>query len=391
MRTGTVMALRVPDGKRIRLYYLTCVVAGGCCGASTLAIVCCCCGAASLLPPMPLIPSLKPLSPSPRPLPSSGSLRGPKTSSAMTRMIMRWVGVNRLSSMALILPSPSRTRTAAGKANRFRFLSLSHTARPACIHFKRRWFYPEMNRVCHVAGISGVVAEAMFRGSGSYKAMHPSGQMARCTDVTVCARIFVMRRREFLQLSVLASGASFCKAHGLNAVSKTTSLRLTIDPHVTGHSTGADFTGLSYESQQLGDPTFFSPDNAELVALVRRLGKRGVLRIGGNTSEYCYWTPNPTAADLAAASAPVNPSTGRQPDAVRKITPQAIKNLRKFIDATGWTLIYGLNLGTGKPETAAEEAAYVMKTFGPKLVAFQLGNEPNLFPLNGLRKKGYSE
>src|SRR6185437_14904002 len=125
----------------------------------------------------------------------------------------------------------------------------------------------------------------------------------------VCARILNMRRREFLQLSVLASGASFCKAYGLDAVSKTTSLRLTIDPHTTGHTIGADFTGLSYESQQLGDPTFFSPDNAELVALVRRLGERGVLRIGGNTSEYCYWTPNPTAVDLAAASAPVNPST----------------------------------------------------------------------------------
>lgn len=198
-----------------------------------------------------------------------------------------------------------------------------------------------------------------------------------------------MRRREFLQLSVLASGASICKAYGLDAVSKTTSLRLTIDPHTTGHTIGANFTGLSYESQQLGDPTFFSPDNAELVGLVRRLGKRGVLRIGGNTSEYCYWTPNPTAADLAVSSAAVGPSTGKGPDVARKITPQAVRNLRKFIDATGWTLIYGLNIGTGKAETAADEAAFVMKELGPKLVAFQLGNEPDLFYRNGIRKAGY--
>lgn len=198
-----------------------------------------------------------------------------------------------------------------------------------------------------------------------------------------------MRRREFLQLSVLASGASFCKAYGLDAVSQTTSLRLTIDPHTTGHTISADFTGLSYESAQLGDPTFFSPDNAELAGLVRRLGRRGVLRIGGNTSEYCYWTPKPTAADIASSAAPVNPSMGKKPDAVRKITPQAIKNLRKFIDATGWTLIYGLNMGTGRPEAAAEEAAYVMKLLGPKLVAFQLCNEPDLFYRNGIRKAGY--
>jgi hypothetical protein len=25
---------------------------------------------------------------------------------------------------------------------------------------------------------------------------------------------------------------------------------------------------------------------------MRRLGASGVLRIGGNTSEYCYWTPD---------------------------------------------------------------------------------------------------
>jgi hypothetical protein len=198
-----------------------------------------------------------------------------------------------------------------------------------------------------------------------------------------------MRRREFLQLSVLASGASFCKAYGFQ-VSPDTALRLTIDPHSTGHTIAPDFTGLSYETQQLGDPTFFAPDNIELVDFVRRLGKGGVLRIGGNSSEYSYWTPNPTPADLAAASEPVNPSTGKHPDAVRKITPQAIRNLRGFIDATGWKLIYGLNLGKGTPEAAADEAAYVAETLGAKLIAFQLGNEPNLFVLAKLRDKGYS-
>jgi hypothetical protein len=199
-----------------------------------------------------------------------------------------------------------------------------------------------------------------------------------------------MRRRDFLQLSVLASGASFFQAYGFGQPSSATSLRLTIDPHSTGNTIGPDFTGLSYESAQLGDPTFFSPENTELLALIRRLGKSGVLRIGGNTSEYCYWTPNPTAADIAASSAPVNPSTGKQPDAVRKITPQAVRNLRGFIDATGWKLIYGLNMGTGTPEAAADEAAYVMKLLGPKLIAFQLCNEPDLFHQNRIRKAGYN-
>lgn len=198
-----------------------------------------------------------------------------------------------------------------------------------------------------------------------------------------------MRRREFLQLSLLTSGASIFNAYGFDLPTRITTLRLTINPRHTGYTIGPDFTGLSYESAQLGDPTFFSSDNTELVALVRRLGNSGVLRIGGNTSEYCYWTPNPTAADIAAASEPVNPSTGKQPDAVRKITPQAVRNLSGFIDAIGWKLIYGLNMGTGTAEDAADEAAYVMKLLGPKLVAFQLCNEPDLFYHNGIRKAGY--
>lgn len=199
-----------------------------------------------------------------------------------------------------------------------------------------------------------------------------------------------MRRREFLELTALASGAAFAKAHGLDHSSPTTSLRLTIRPDRTGNTIGPDFTGLSYESAQLGDPTFFAPNNTELIGLVRRLGKSGVLRIGGNTSEYCYWTPKPTAEDMAAESAPVNPSTGKHPDQVRRITPEAVRNLREFVDGTGWKLIYGLNMGTGTAEDAADEAAYVMKLLGPKVVSFQLCNEPDLFYHNGIRKPGYN-
>lgn len=199
-----------------------------------------------------------------------------------------------------------------------------------------------------------------------------------------------MRRRRFIQLSALASAASLLKPYSRAQTEPATSLRLTIDPHSAGNMIGSDFTGLSYESAQLGDPDFFSPSNNELVALVRGLGKSGVLRIGGNTSEYCYWTPNPAAADIAAQAAPVNPSTGKRPDAVRKITPQAIRNLSGFVDAIGWKLIYGLNMGTGTAEDAADEAAYVLKLFGSKLVAFQFCNEPDLFYRNGIRKAGYN-
>ena len=54
---------------------------------------------ASVLAESPLIASLKPRRPSPNPLPNSGSLRGPKSKSAMTRMIIRCVGWNNWSSI----------------------------------------------------------------------------------------------------------------------------------------------------------------------------------------------------------------------------------------------------------------------------------------------------
>jgi hypothetical protein len=169
-------------------------------------------------------------------------------------------------------------------------------------------------------------------------------------------------------------------------------VRLRLDPRRPGKQIPADFTGLSYESAQLSDPTFFSGANTSLIGMVRRLGDHGVLRIGGNTSEYCFWAPKATQAEGSAAEerGPMGPDPGHKPAIDRQITPLAIRNLRDFVDATGWTLIYGLNMGKGTPADAAEEASYVLQMIGKKLIAFQLCNEPDLFSRNGIRKPDYN-
>jgi hypothetical protein len=82
---------------------------------------------------------------------------------------------------------------------------------------------------------------------------------------------------------------------------------------------------------------------------------------------------NPVAFGLA-----VGPDTGHKAPAPLSITPDAIRNLREFLDACGWKLIYGLNLGTGTAEDAADE-----------LIAFQLCKQPDLFFRNGIRKADY--
>ena len=192
-------------------------------------------------------------------------------------------------------------------------------------------------------------------------------------------------RRTFLRLS--AAACTTLPIPLAFAQEKSTSVRLTLRPDRLGNKIESDFTGLSYESAQLGNPNFFSGENAGLIAFVKRLGRSGVLRIGGNTSEYCYWKPTlekAMAAELIAA-----PDPGHKVPPPVNITPQSVRNLRDFIDASGWKLIYGLNMGTGSVEDAVAEAAYVMDVAGEKLIAFQLCNEPDLFYRNGIRKSDY--
>jgi hypothetical protein len=198
-------------------------------------------------------------------------------------------------------------------------------------------------------------------------------------------------RRDFIGLSVsaAASAALFSAPRVLLAQDNAASVRLTIRPDRLGTKIANDFTGLSYESAQLGNPNFFAGDNAALVGFIRRLGPKGILRIGGNTSEYCFWTPDARKKPQQDVGS-VSPDRGLKAPPPVYITPQAIRNLQDFLDATGWNLIYGLNMGTGTAEDAAAEAAYVMDVAGQKLVAFQLCNEPDLFFRNGIRKSDYN-
>lgn len=216
-----------------------------------------------------------------------------------------------------------------------------------------------------------------------------------------------MNRRNFIRLSA-ASALVLSRPFAFAETNPSPAVRLTLRADRLGNKIAEDFTGLSYESAQLGNPHFFSGANTELAGFLRRLGGSCVLRIGGNTSEYCYWTPDPAKranvpsdarnlesmrtggkANPVAFGLGVGPDTGKKAPAPVNITPEAIRNLREFLDACGWKLIYGLNLGTGTAEDAADEAAHVMDAAGSKLIAFQLCNEPDLFFRNRIRKADY--
>ena len=200
-----------------------------------------------------------------------------------------------------------------------------------------------------------------------------------------------MNRRRFLSLSALGT-AALAPVSRLLAQPAPLPVTVTIGKP-TGRRIAEDFTGLSYESAQLSDANFFAPDNKQLIDLIAGLGQRGVLRIGGNTSEYCFWKSDPKAHGISTDSIQdaLGPDKGTKPPPRRVITEQAIRNLREFLDRLpGWSLIYGLNLGLGTPKMAAEEAASVSRAMGSKLIAFQMANEPDLFYRNGLRPSSYT-
>ena len=138
-----------------------------------------------------------------------------------------------------------------------------------------------------------------------------------------------------------------------------------------------DFVGLSYEVQQLVDPGFFSASNAGLVRAFKDLSPNGVLRLGGNTSEFEWWKPTPASPE------PEHPKTrevvGEPKAQYYPVTADAVRNLAAFLKATGWTCLYGIGMGTNVPARAAEEAEFVAKTLGSSLQYFQIGNEVDLF------------
>ena len=89
-----------------------------------------------------------------------------------------------------------------------------------------------------------------------------------------------MYRRTFLSTALLAP---------LGAAPPSGEVTLSLHPERTLARIPADYTGLSYETSQLAEPNIFSASNTSLVALFRLLSPQGVLRLGGNSSDFCWW------------------------------------------------------------------------------------------------------
>ena len=181
-----------------------------------------------------------------------------------------------------------------------------------------------------------------------------------------------MNRRDFLTTLAAAVATSSVPVIAQDTASVA---RLEIDATVTGPTIPLNFTGLSYETAQLANPAFFSTSNKTLINLFRDLSPQGVLRLGGNTSEFTRWSSKDIAGPPPFEV--TGPATHQHENILTTNSPLALKNLRAFLDATNWSLIYGLNAAQGTTENAVAEATAVHQILGPRLFCFQLGNEPD--------------
>ena len=185
-----------------------------------------------------------------------------------------------------------------------------------------------------------------------------------------------MRRRDFIKGTSLVAG-SFATSFG-SAFRQDLQAKLTIDLSRPMTRIPSDFVGLGYEISSVPQDDLLSATNSLYVRLCRTLGSSGILRVGGNTSDYASYS--------ASAQAFSSPETG--PGSV--INDRVLRDLGSFLEATEWKLIWGLNLGRGTIEAAVEEARAVVAATRANLFAFEIGNEPDLFSHREIhRKKGY--
>ncbi|GFZ97702.1 glycosyl hydrolase family 79 C-terminal domain-containing protein [Dyella caseinilytica] len=143
-----------------------------------------------------------------------------------------------------------------------------------------------------------------------------------------------------------------------------------LQPEQPGRLVSDTLTGFSYETLQLANPAFFSADNHALIQLFRQLSPHGVLRIGGNTSDYTVWSEY-------RGTLPVQQAGKIGPKSTFVLHPQSLHALAGFLRATGWKLVFGVNLKIGVPAMAVELSRAVQQIVGDSLLAVQIGNEAN--------------
>lgn len=161
-------------------------------------------------------------------------------------------------------------------------------------------------------------------------------------------------------IALLVSGA---RLHAQNE--QPAKVKIQIDPQSVVSRIPDDFIGFGYETSAVAQTNYFSANNRTLIRLYQNLGPEGLIRIGGNISDHARYEPG----GVATAQTETN---------VTVVNRRNLEDLAGFARATGWRVMWGLNLGTGSKEAAVQEARAVSEILGDRLQSFQIGNEVDI-------------
>src|SRR5262245_11056040 len=153
-----------------------------------------------------------------------------------------------------------------------------------------------------------------------------------------------MDRRRFLAHSaVAATGLAAFPLVGAKGVAADADVTIRLHPDRKLRRIAPDFIGLGYEISSVAVPGLLSGDNKNYVQLVRNFG-HGIIRVGGDTSDYSTFDPSGIARSVPKGTV---------------INNGNLRQLGTFLEATGWNLIWGVNLGQGSLQNAVNEATAV--------------------------------
>jgi hypothetical protein len=175
------------------------------------------------------------------------------------------------------------------------------------------------------------------------------------------------QRKAWLPLRTAAVGVTVLAVCVAGAVAyaarvpRTGAVTVTVHPATVTGTSPAGLLGLSLEASELVRGGLRA---RSLATYLRTLGRGGVLRVAGNSSDEMFWT-----------------STGERPPSWSKgtITPAALQPLAAVAQAAGWTVVLGVNLRHRDPARAADEARHAQQILGSALRAIEIGNEPNYY------------
>lgn len=148
---------------------------------------------------------------------------------------------------------------------------------------------------------------------------------------------------------------------------------ISLTPNQPGLRIPSGFTGLGFETDMLTGSAL-AETNTALVRMVKLLGAQGSIRIGGVSTDQLFWTGRPR-----------NGSTD-----VDSLYTDDIARLFAFTKATGWKVLFALNLAQSTTAKTAEEAEYVVTSGGSNLSALELGSAPDTYTEQGLRPSGFT-